>query len=466
MSNTKEVLGQEYEGLLEKIDIIDYKDKAYGIRDLHVQFMYIESIPNQAIAGSAFLMDTIDLPTLLPMIGEEKLQVSFTRAEPGVESNKYLGGKLPSVKFKYPIIRMEGKLPQGGSRKKQTYTLHYCSELPFLNINNVVYKSFKNMKYSDMVKKIYETYLKTDENSKPLIIEETQNLGDLHLTGMSPLAAIRKIAKRSISKEGNGFLYVFYEDRDAYHFVTLHKLMKQNPQITVRCELKNVSKDSSGSFLSERDLNRQLYNTDNYFRENSFNILSSAMSGEGSSSLFTIDPLIRKYYYNEFDLKGKDKTGEEYWKKVPHLGDKKPWTDKNKMFINPLRNLTYTVTDIEAATDEYFSSRSYEQPAHAPEEYHLHRESLITQLDKNTMTVTITGDPRVKVGCVVQFDVPEMLGASGEGRPNMKDAWVQGKYLVLAVGHHFTNGEYKMTMKMVRDGFHTDIYNRDPQDYM
>lgn len=462
----KEVLSQEYQGLLEKIDLIDYKDNSYGIKDLHVQFMYIESIPNQAIAGSAFLIDTIDLPTLLPMIGEEKLDVSFTRSQPATSSNQYMGGKLPSIKFKYPIFKLEGKLPQGGSRKKQTYTLHYCSELPFLNINNVVYKTFKNMKYSDMVKKIYESYLQTEENTKPLIVEETENSGDLHLSNMSPLAAIRKIAKRSISSEGNGFLYVFYEDRDAYHFVTLHKLMKQNPQITVRCELKNVSKDSSGTFLSDRDLERQLYNTDNYLRENTFSVLSSAMSGEGASSLFTIDPLIRKYYYNEFDLRGQDKTGEEYWKKVPHLGDKKPWTDKNKMFINPLTNFQYSVTDIEAGLNEYFSAKSYEQITHAPEEYYLHRQSLISQLDRNTMTVTITGDPRVKVGTVVKFDVPEMLGSSGNGKLNMKDEWVQGNYLVLAVGHHFTNAEYKMTIKMVRDGFHTDIYNRDPQDYM
>lgn len=462
MTNTKEILGQEYEGLLEKMNILDYKDNTYGIRDMHIQLMYIESIPNQAVAGSAFIADTIDLPTLLPMIGEEKLEVSFTRAQPGTEANKYLGGKLPSIKFKYPIFRMEGKLPQGGSRKKQSYTLHYCSELPFQNLNNVVYKSFKNMKYSDMVKKIYDSYLKSDQNPKPLIVEETKNYGDLHLSGMSPLAAIRKIAKRSISKEGNGFLYVFYEDRDAYHFVTLHKMMKQDPQVTVNCQLKNVSKSSSG--LSDRDLETQLYNTDNYTRENTFNVLSSAMMGEGTSSLFTIDPLIRKYYYNEFDLKGKDNTGEEYWKKVPHLGDKKPWTTKNKMFIKPLRNLTYTITDLESGTDDYFSSRSYEQPSNVPEDYYLHRQSLINQLDKNTVTVTITGDPRIKVGCVVQFDVPEMLGGSKE--TSKKDAWVQGKYLVLAAGHHFTNDEYKITMKLIRDGFHTDIYSRDPQDHM
>ena len=466
MSKGKEKLSQEYEGLLESIDLVDYKDNKHDIKDQHVQLMYIESIPNQAIAGHAFLVDAVDFPTLLPMIGEEKISVSFTRAEPAKESNAFLGGKLPSIKFEYPIIRLDGKNPDSGSRKRQTYTLHYCSKLPFINLNNLVYRSFKNMKYSDMVKKIFEQYIQEEGTStKPLIIEETKNSGDLHLSNISPLSAIRKIASRSISKEDNGFLYVFYEGRDAYYFVTLHKLMKQDPQITLSCELKNVSKDSAGSFLLDRDVDKQLYNVDNYTRENSFSVLSSAMSGEGTSSLWTIDPLIRRHYYNEFDLRGKDGAGDDYWKKFPHLGDKKPWTDKNKMFITPRRNMSYMITDFETSTDDYFSSRSYEQPANVPEDHLLHRISMINQLDRNTITTTITGDPRVNVGCVVKFNVPEMLGVTDKKRPEMKDAWIQGNYLVLAVAHHFENEDYKMTMKLVRDGFHTDIYNRDPKKY-
>jgi hypothetical protein len=466
MSSNKELLSQEYEGLLESIKLIDYKNNSHDIRDQHTQLVYIESIPNQAIAGHAFLVDTIDFPTLLPMIGEEKLSASFTRAEPAKNSNTYLGGKLPALSFEYPIFKLEGKNPDGGSRKRQTYTLHYCSQLPFINLNNVVYRTFKNMKYSDMVKKIFDEFIKTDgPNSKPLIIEETKNSGDLQLSGVTPLSAIRRIASRSISSEDNGFLYVFFEGRDAYYFTTLQKLMKQTPKITLRCELKNVSKDSSGSFLKDRDLDRQVYNVDNYRRENIFDVLGSALLGEGSSSLWTIDPLIRRHYYNEFDLRGKDKTGDEYWKKFPHLGDKKPWTGTNKMFIKPRPNMSYMVTDYETSTDEYFSSKSYEQPTNMPEDHYLHKMSMITQLDRNTITTTITGDPRVKVGDVVQFNIPEMLGVTGADRPEMKDAWVQGNYLVLAVAHHFTNDKYKMTMKLVRDGFHTDIYNRDPKDY-
>ena len=99
MSKGKEILSQEYEGLLESIDLVDYKDNKHDIKDQHVQLMYIESIPNQAIAGHAFLVDAVDFPTLLPMIGEEKISASFTRAEPAKESNAFLGGKLPSIKF-------------------------------------------------------------------------------------------------------------------------------------------------------------------------------------------------------------------------------------------------------------------------------------------------------------------------------------------------------------------------------
>jgi hypothetical protein len=239
--------------------------------------------------------------------------------------------------------------------------------------------------------------------------------------------------------------------------------MQQNPQITLTCEIKNVSKDSS--FLMDRDLERQLYNVDNYLRENPFDVAGSALSGEGTSSLVTIDPLIRRYYYNEFDLRGKDKNGDDYWKKFPQLADKKPWTKNNKMFVNPKTNMAYTITDIEVPTDTYFSSRSYESTTNAPEDYFLHKISLASQLNRNTISATITGDPRVKVGSVVQFNVPEMLGITSEANPQMRDAWIQGKYLVLAVAHHFSDQQYRMTLKLIRDGFYTDIYNRNPVDY-
>ena len=401
MSN-KEILNQEYQGFLETLKLSDYKGNKHNIIDQHVQFVYVESMSNCAVAGHLFLVDTVDYPTLLPMIGEETIEVSFSRPEPATKDNKLLGGKIPSIKFEYPIFKLEGKNQTGGSRKRQTYTLHYCSDLPFINLNTRVYKSFKNMKYSEMVQRIYDEYIKQDGvKYKPLNIEETKNSGDFEFMNMNPLAATHKIAARSISKDGNGYLYVFYEDRDAYNFVTIQSLMKKKPTISLSSQLKNISKDHSGSLLKNRDLESQIYNTDNYRRENIFNTLNSAMLGEGTSSLLTIDPLIRKYYYNEFDLRGADNTGEDYWKKFPHLGDKKPWTDKNKMFVTPKQNMAYGLTSFETTTQAYFSKHSYEKPPHLPEDYFLHKKSLIYQFDRNTITTTISGDPRLKVGDVL-----------------------------------------------------------------
>lgn len=462
MSDGKFVVSQEYQGRLESLILKDYKNNSYDIKPLHVQFVYIESIPNITIAGNVFLLDAIDYPTMLPMIGEEKLAVRFTRGDAIKKSNAFLGERLPGIEFEFPIFKLEGKNPEGGNRQKQTYTLHYCSELPFINLNKVVHKTYKGMKYSEMVKRIYDEYIfEEGVSTKPIIIEETENSGDFYFSKISPIRAIQKIAARSISKDNNGFLYVFYEGRDAYYFVTLQSLMRKQPTIRLSCEVRNVSKDSKGGFLKDRDVESGLYNVEKYRRDNVFDVLNSALSGEGTASLLTIDPLVRRYYYNEFDLRGEDGTGEEYWNKFPKLGDKKPWTEKNKMFISTKRNLTFMITDRESTTDEYFSSGSSEQPTNVPEDYYLHKCSLIAQLEKNTITATLTGDPRVQVGTVVQFDVPEMSGLAGNKIPVMKDAWIQGKYLILAVAHHFTNEQYKMTLKMVRDGFYTDIFNRN-----
>ncbi|NDA40056.1 MAG: hypothetical protein EBX88_01290, partial [Actinobacteria bacterium] len=62
-----------------------------------------------------------------------------------------------------------------------------------------------------------------------------------HAQNISPVGAIRRLTKKAVSAEGNGCLYVFFENRDAYYFVSIGKLMKQSPVLNLTCELKNVN---------------------------------------------------------------------------------------------------------------------------------------------------------------------------------------------------------------------------------
>jgi hypothetical protein len=456
MSKENQIARQEFDRVLDYIKLKDWKGNEHTLISQMVEFSFEEEIFHQSLHGSIKIFDSVDFPTLLPMIGEERILASFTRQEPANKQNAFLGGRLPPIKFDMRVYRMDNKYQSAESRKAQSYTLRYTSHLPFLNINKRVFASYQNMKYSDMVKDIYENYLKEEgAHYKPLVIEETEGAFDYYAQNLSPLSAIRKISQRSTSAEGNGNFYVFYEDRDSYYFITVGKLLRQDPSIKLRCELKNVSKiDAGGSKTT--DLERQLYNVTNYTRNENFDVFQSALSGEASSSLLSVDPVTRQYYLNEFDLRGKDRAGNDNWSKLPKLGDKKPWTDANPMFIDPKANMAMLITDLDQDTHEYIAERDSVRP-YMPEDFFLDRISQKRQLLKNTIQASVSGDPRVKVGQVVEFNPPEILGITGTKNPEMPDKWLKGKYLVVGVLHAINQAQYSMHLQLVKDGFATEI---------
>jgi len=451
-----------HERRLHTLSLVSWDEKRYDIRDQYIALTYSESITSSYCSGDLILLDAVDFPTLLPMIGEERVQAKFSK----IDFNDPLGvNEFLPISFDMSVYRMDGKSIAGGSRKKQLYKIFFASRSAFINHDKVIYASYKSMRYSDMVKKIYEDYIKEDgPNYKPLIIEETKYTADFYVQGLSPTKAIQEICKRSVSAEDNGSVYIFYEDRDAYNFVTIQKLLKKESKITLSCELKNILKD--GSVHRELDLERQSLNADVYSQQASFDIFQSIKSGEGTSSLLAIDPTLRKFYYEEFDLRENDNAGQENWSKYSKISTKKPWTKNNKMFVNPRANLSVLITDVEWSTDDIIAKKSSESPSDSRKDIYLERMSMLKQIQKTVLNVTVAGHPNIKAGDIITFKVPENSGASLSGqKPEEEDKWISGKFLVWAVSHVIENDEYLMGLKLIKDGFETDIFHRDPTEY-
>lgn len=465
----KKSVRKERDVILKEISLEDRMKNKHDLQTFLVDFTYEETIFKQFPYGEIAIFDSVDFPGLLPLIGEEKIYAKFTTIDPETGTDR------PDIEFNLHVHTMTNKAQAAESRKMQSYRLKYCSNLPFQNLNNVVFATFQNMKYSEMIQQIYDRYLKAEgEDYKPLNIEETVGAADFTINGMSPVAAIKKIVDRSVS-ENNGNFFVFYEDRDAYNFVTLGSMLKQDPVINLTCQLKNIP-DGKGSI----DVVRDLTNMSNYTRNNVFDTFASALSGESTSSLLTVDPVVRRWRYNEFDLRKEDKKGQKYWEKFPKITNKikndkgevvdvpvnKPWTDAHKMFVNPRSNMGLMLSELGQDAIDYISERTSVR-TFVPEDFFLERLSQKSQLLKHVLFVDVSGDTRIKPGCMVKFEMPEIVGITGTKNPEKEDAWLQGKFLVIGVVHHVTHTKYQMRLEMVRDGFFTEISDktyRDPKE--
>ena len=366
-------LRREHDFILNYLKIVDWKGNEYDFTAHYIEFTYEESIftvPH----GTLVAMDAIDYPTLLPIIGEERMKASFTRPD-----EKKLGDNLPDLKFDLHVYALTGKHQDQGSRKRQVYNLKYISDAPIKSVNTRVFKAYKGKLYSDMVQEIYDEFI-TD--GKPLEIEKTLHEMDYVVNNEKPFNAIKKMCQRSISDEQNGSMYTFYEDRDKFYFMSLGKMFDRPVTTTISYEPKNINKDTPALEHKTKDLERDMYNVSQMSNGDGFDILHSAMSGEGSSNLLSINPIRRKFIEKTFDLR------EEY-DSFKHIEKNKKWSDKNKMFGDKKSNPLMIVSNIGNDTAPYISDHEPGIKPYFFEEYKLHRLSQKMQISKHLSLIHI-----------------------------------------------------------------------------
>lgn len=451
----------EFDYVLNYIKLVAYDGREYDFSGNFIEFSFEESVFMPYIQGSMHVLDAIDYPTLLPMLGEERLKVSFTRHDEKSSSPDL----LPPIQFDMPIYRMEGRTQDLGSRKRQNYILRYVSDNIFTNLNVRIFKTYKNLPYSEMVADIHKTFFAT---SKPLDLggQATQGSHTFAFQNISPFGAIRKLAQRSISNGDSGFYYVFYEDRDAFHFVPLSHLAKQAPVQTYTYQPQNISVDTPGQSHKPKNLDAQLYNFEDMAVSSNFDTLASARSGEKVSSILSVDPIRRKFSLKAFDLRGSSPNlplvSNSKWEDFPHMEKAKPFIANSRAFINPLTNLTMVITDAGQDTQEYIQARDITVTPYNPEEFVLQTISHHQQLIKHRVKATVSGDPRIRAGQVVEFKLPEFLGKTSKQSPEEFDRYLQGKYLIIGISHVISRNNYRMNLEMIKDSFFSKIAPRDP----
>lgn len=437
---------REHDYILDYLALVDYNGNEHNFSGHYIYFTYEESIFGMP-HGQIFCLDTVDYPTLLPMIGEERLKASFTRQDANSKNQEL----LPSIIFDMAVYSLKGRQQSmEDSRKKQTYTLSYTADTMFRHYGQRVFKAYKGKLYSDIVQEVHDEFIREPIDIEPTIFEQ-----DYTICNERPFEAIKKIATRSMSASSDiGNFYVYFQDRDTFHFKTVGKLFGNETKIKLFYEIKNVGDKAN---LQELPIERDVYNVNSFSQTEPFDITASALNGEAASCLLTIDPIRRKYSQIDFCLK-------DEFDEFAHVESNKPWTDANKMHVSPKSNPFLAPTNFGHDTAEYIASR---EPGIKPqflEEYRLRKISQKNQLFRNAITTTVTGDPRVKAGDMIEFNIPEFLGKTSDENPEELSRYLRGRYLVVAVCHVVEHGQYYMNLELVKDTFFGAIENRDPYE--
>jgi hypothetical protein len=380
-----------------------------------------EGIHYPAIFCELFISDSIGLISDFPIIGEELITISFeTPNNPG-EPTTYV------FHTREPTNRVFAE-----NQKTMTYTISCCSPEMFVNKQNFVDKDFDDT-ISNIVRNVMKENIRTN---KKVEIDKTIGIDKQPSFNEHPFQVIHRLLPYSLSSRYLSHAFVFFENRNGYHFTTYEKLIERG-----RKQIQKGLSDKQFFYDAARKESIEDVNIRNilaYNKVTSGDALSKR-SGAYVGSASTIDMQTlgqRQSIYtaniglDKFQtLDGDDGAATNSTGNIRAGGKTKRPTAFNLLPIMSNRSKT-PLTEAYAA-----------------------RQAFLNNLTQNITQIHVYGDSEITVGDVIQCSFPSAAGFDNETGISRLDS---GNYLVTYVRHMIINGDrgtHTMSLELVKNNF-------------
>jgi hypothetical protein len=245
--------------------------KGTDVRAIVNQLDYFESIYTTSASCNIVINDGSGFSQNANLKNGEDVEIGF-----GGRS-----GAQIKMKFEVAIVgdRMRVK------DKQDMYTLTAVSSEMASDNAKAIDKPYKDMKLSDMVKQVHEIYTKDSKTIKKDLItnEESEGKQNYVGTGRNPTTVFRWAGKEAKSAKAKASNYVYYQDRDGYHFKTIASMLEGSEAMTFSYALQNTG---SGGDASKRIIS--------FEQKQDFHGLDASDSGAESDHQYIYDPLTGK----------------------------------------------------------------------------------------------------------------------------------------------------------------------------
>ena len=380
-----------------KLDLITQGGTFNLLKDALVELNIFESIFEFCTTGYILIRDTFNLPEKGPIVGDEKLVVSFQTSAQG-------GFSVYNKTF--DVFKMSERKDVNGKRS-QTYVLHFAS--PQLDANQKVriQRSFIDMTEDKICQIVAENQLGiADINT-----EGTKYERKLIVPAWRPFHLINYLCSSAIRPIGDSpTSYLFFEDQEKFNFVSTDSLMEAGPVFTLHNQLARISAASS----------HIKHNVSSFEVIKSFDTLADSARGMYGVKMTLLDFEKKKYEFNE-------KTYDGHFGGTVHL-------EENKVRVNP-----------PSDSERFFQVASnYNQQEHI-DEWGQFRSMDIQQMEHFIFECEMKGDTGLLVGSVVEYDFPKMDYTAEEGGLDEK---FSGKYLVTSIRHTLNYRQHTMKVEI------------------
>lgn len=373
---------------------------AWDLTTAYTECSLFESIDGEAMSGYVVVLDSINLNDVLPLYGNERIEVSFHTAGADQYPIEYTG-------FVYKVserIRL--------SEHSMTYKISFTSE-EFLKSERTFVQTGYVETNDRIAYDIYRTFMRSERN-KPFISDKTLGVSEFTFGAVKPIEAINILTRDSVATNGN-LGYLFFENNESFNFVSIQSLYQQEPSARYTNRLAgyydDVKQRAIEQFESIQDIK--------YYEENSF--LDRINDGLHGSDHVYFDIVTKQtvvHHYNKSDKFDKTKS----------LGE-----IANKKEIDDAHDVMYL---------GYVSDTLNRTPFEVDSKMKLVESTMFKAL------ITVFGDSRLKAGDVLEVYFPR-LQVDQETLRNI----YEGKVLISAIRHTFTPDQYMQEIEVIKDAY-------------
>ena len=436
------------------IEVCEIYAASGTVLDLKDQFASVniyEDISKNALTGDISIVDTNNLLTNLPIIGQEKLKLRLVT--PNADDDTSRGAAIDFTDSPLYIYKVDSKV--GINDNTFAYTLSFTTPEAVRSNRIRVNQAFSGEPSIDIVKKIFR-----DEellnSKKEFYYEETSNNFKFVAPNMRPFDFINSVGRRCLSKEYNySPTFLFYETIKGYWFRTIDSMMdRKNPRFVYKEETPNLIPEGH----KKPDVNTTLTNLLSYSLMASTDVMMNMRKGMYGSNLIMIDLVnktVANHNYNYFDDFEEDKHVDEYnlyGSKNAPLG-----SQAKDDFGNRLSDYDQSKTYMQAVDREspngLYSARHDGQYDYTGTDIWLQRrKGRFTAMESAiSLRITVPGNTTLQAGDMVGIDMRNQGMLAEEER----DPIYSGRYLVTKLKHEFTRGDgvykHNVHMEVIRD---------------
>lgn len=403
------------------VDIIsvDYtsldSNKTYNfVNQVKVINIY-ESIFKPAIFATAEVGDPASILQDVQMRVGDYITITFKTSQSKTDPSVYV-----------LAITDIGDISMKSNLKMQTYTISLASPEALRNSVTTMSLKFKDS-MSNAVKKIFDTYVKTD---KKVNIDSTRSIEDLPpFTAMRPFSAINYMVRYAYSSKYKSGAYVFFENRHGFHFTAVEKLIKQG-----------VDSQNKGNSTTDKEFFYDSATKESTKDVTIRNIIAlnqlSSDSFSDSSKLANIVnsyDMVRGTYKSYFFQPGK----EEF-----ELLSGKTKTMNKSTFDRSYGQITKNITFVPISSDVTDANLA---------EYMAKRIAFSHLLEQEVVQILVYGDTELTVGNVIKCTI---INPTSFDSNRDKPAAKSGLYLITSLRHIILNtdrSQHVISMELRRN---------------